>query len=321
MSNHKQHPHQSATTTSNSTLTTAVAAAGPIHNEQDHDNTFLVKRSASEASLVAIGHSASSSSLASKNDSSSYGRWTREEHETFLEGLKLHGREWKRVSEMIPTRTSAQIRSHAQKYFAKITKEGGVGLVASANHPCYTSATFVGKVEMIMKDPSRVEQEVESRLIRLHELHQKLQAKLARKKQKISNQSEKLKFSGADDDVKKLMVEAEKEMLAPVKQPVNKPLSILETSEGKEDVGPATAALASQAVYTSEQVASPAPVPVSTPPTVSQGPLTKKVKHSISNNEMIALEVLGTGALSTPTFGGRMIVKKHSSSSSQENIA
>lgn len=51
------------------------------------------------------------------------GRWTREEHEQFLEGLKVYGREWKKVAQRIPTRTSAQIRSHAQKYFAKLARE------------------------------------------------------------------------------------------------------------------------------------------------------------------------------------------------------
>ena len=51
------------------------------------------------------------------------GRWTREEHEQFLDGLKVYGREWKKVAQRIPTRTSAQIRSHAQKYFAKLARE------------------------------------------------------------------------------------------------------------------------------------------------------------------------------------------------------
>jgi SHAQKYF class myb-like DNA-binding protein len=51
------------------------------------------------------------------------GRWTNEEHQAFLRGLKIYGREWKKVAEAIPTRTSAQIRSHAQKYFAKVTRD------------------------------------------------------------------------------------------------------------------------------------------------------------------------------------------------------
>ena len=34
----------------------------------------------------------------------------------------MFGREWKKVQELIKTRSSAQIRSHAQKYFQKIAK-------------------------------------------------------------------------------------------------------------------------------------------------------------------------------------------------------
>ena len=51
------------------------------------------------------------------------GRWSNSEHEAFLEGLKIYGREWKKVAQQIPTRTSAQIRSHAQKYFAKMARD------------------------------------------------------------------------------------------------------------------------------------------------------------------------------------------------------
>lgn len=51
------------------------------------------------------------------------GRWTDQEHQSFLAGLRLYGREWKKVAAKIKTRTSAQIRSHAQKYFAKLTRD------------------------------------------------------------------------------------------------------------------------------------------------------------------------------------------------------
>ena len=49
------------------------------------------------------------------------GRWTRAEHEEFLKCLDIYGREWKKVSQRITTRTAAQIRSHAQKYFKKMS--------------------------------------------------------------------------------------------------------------------------------------------------------------------------------------------------------
>mmetsp|Transcript_39 Transcript_39/g.106 ORF Transcript_39/g.106 Transcript_39/m.106 type:complete len:157 (-) Transcript_39:170-640(-) len=51
------------------------------------------------------------------------GRWSRAEHEEFLRCLAIYGREWKKVSQRITTRTAAQIRSHAQKYFKKINQD------------------------------------------------------------------------------------------------------------------------------------------------------------------------------------------------------
>lgn len=50
------------------------------------------------------------------------GRWTKEEHDVFLVGLEKHGKEWKEISHMIPTRSVVQIRTHAQKYFQKVAK-------------------------------------------------------------------------------------------------------------------------------------------------------------------------------------------------------
>lgn len=56
-------------------------------------------------------------------------RWTEEEHQKFLEALKLYGRAWRRIEEHIGTKTAVQIRSHAQKFFSKIerdvTQQGG----------------------------------------------------------------------------------------------------------------------------------------------------------------------------------------------------
>lgn len=43
------------------------------------------------------------------------GRWTHEEHEAFLRGLQLYGRNWEAVAAEVPTRTPLQIRTHSQK--------------------------------------------------------------------------------------------------------------------------------------------------------------------------------------------------------------
>ena len=50
------------------------------------------------------------------------GRWTYAEHCLFLKGLELHGKGWKKIANLIRTRTVVQIRTHAQKYFQKLEK-------------------------------------------------------------------------------------------------------------------------------------------------------------------------------------------------------
>jgi len=59
----------------------------------------------------------------SQDNERSNGRWTKEEHQRFVEAIKVHGKNWKKVEESVGTRTGAQIRSHAQKFFLKLEKE------------------------------------------------------------------------------------------------------------------------------------------------------------------------------------------------------
>ena len=48
------------------------------------------------------------------------GRWSVEEHTKFIEGLVEFGKNWKDVQNYVGSRTTAQARSHAQKFFLKL---------------------------------------------------------------------------------------------------------------------------------------------------------------------------------------------------------
>ncbi|KAK9291803.1 hypothetical protein L1049_019753 [Liquidambar formosana] len=50
--------------------------------------------------------------------------WTDPEHDKFLEALQLFDRDWKKIEAFIGSKTVIQIRSHAQKYFLKVQKNG-----------------------------------------------------------------------------------------------------------------------------------------------------------------------------------------------------
>mmetsp|Transcript_14295 Transcript_14295/g.30535 ORF Transcript_14295/g.30535 Transcript_14295/m.30535 type:complete len:416 (-) Transcript_14295:416-1663(-) len=126
------------------------------------------------------------------------GRWTPSEHEAFLRGLKMYGREWKKVATCIPTRTSAQIRSHAQKYFVKVTREQQQ-LLAMAEQQRRSSSPdgmtsksdavflksdqprskyFIETVNSIINDPSVLESRVCQTLASLRERYKQLEVRL-----------------------------------------------------------------------------------------------------------------------------------------------
>ena len=57
------------------------------------------------------------------NKINSKGRWIKEEHIRFIKGCLLYGNDWKKVEKYVKTRTSTQIRSHAQKFLIKLKKK------------------------------------------------------------------------------------------------------------------------------------------------------------------------------------------------------
>ena len=74
----------------------------------------------------------------SNNIISNEGRWSKEEHEKFLEGIELYGTNWHKVKTLIETRTSVQVRSHAQKFFYKMKacKDENLGIDFTSNTVC-----------------------------------------------------------------------------------------------------------------------------------------------------------------------------------------
>ena len=56
------------------------------------------------------------------NKNHSTGRWNRDEHQRFIDGMIKYGNNWRQVQKYIGTRSSTQIRSHAQKFFDKLKR-------------------------------------------------------------------------------------------------------------------------------------------------------------------------------------------------------
>jgi len=51
------------------------------------------------------------------------GRWTEEEQRVFASAVQIYGKRWKKLEQVMGTRTSTQCRSHGQKYFLKLKRE------------------------------------------------------------------------------------------------------------------------------------------------------------------------------------------------------
>ncbi|POM68469.1 hypothetical protein PHPALM_15369 [Phytophthora palmivora] len=67
---------------------------------------------------LAVGTPAPTSSTSTTGPAKG-GRWTSEEHAAFLEGIRLYGKDWRRVAQVVMTRSAVQTRTHAQKYLLK----------------------------------------------------------------------------------------------------------------------------------------------------------------------------------------------------------
>jgi myb-like DNA-binding domain, SHAQKYF class len=90
--------------------------------EKSHSTHSLSKTTSIGATFPPVSSTPKSKVKVTEAGQEHTGRWTREEHEAFLEALQQYGKEWKKVAARVKTRTVVQTRTHAQKYFQKLQK-------------------------------------------------------------------------------------------------------------------------------------------------------------------------------------------------------
>ena len=63
------------------------------------------------------------------------GRWNDDEHIRFLEAINIYGNNWREVQKYVKTRSSNQVRSHAQKFILKLKtfKDSSMGIDFTGN--------------------------------------------------------------------------------------------------------------------------------------------------------------------------------------------
>jgi len=96
----------------NKAAKSALSGNNGIHGNDDLGNSSRSQRSNDE--------SKNSELSATKMNT---GRWSADEHKRFLAGLDQFGTgNWKKITDMVGTRSCTQIRTHAQKYFIALQK-------------------------------------------------------------------------------------------------------------------------------------------------------------------------------------------------------
>ncbi|KAG4380676.1 hypothetical protein GLYMA_16G217700v4 [Glycine max] len=99
-----------------STRSTIFGSASNIHSNGE-------KQSENVAHIPSVGNNQTPKVRKPYTITKQREKWTEEEHQKFLEALKLYGRGWRQIEEHIGTKNAVQIRSHAQKFFSKVVRE------------------------------------------------------------------------------------------------------------------------------------------------------------------------------------------------------
>jgi len=123
-----RHKHHVASLMINNAKSATSPRGSPVayglHDHQDRRNDI-----ASTSPTDELGNSENSSDNKKNGEGSgaarimNSGRWSSEEHKRFLAGLDQFGTgNWKKITDMVGTRSCTQIRTHAQKYFIALQK-------------------------------------------------------------------------------------------------------------------------------------------------------------------------------------------------------
>jgi SHAQKYF class myb-like DNA-binding protein len=179
-----------------------------VDNRDDRESSTLhtetkKRRRYNNDHRKSIASSSSSVGSNSTTRSSSYrtvttGRWNPQEHATFLQGLTRYGRDWKQIARLLESRTPMQVRSHAQKFFAKQQQQQSQqeSQTMGVDDEYYQDETTTDAKERmlmmemmtptaarILAEPETVEREVQETLQALHERYQQLQQRLLQQQQ------------------------------------------------------------------------------------------------------------------------------------------
>ena len=105
------------------TSTTATAPS-PLPDGEEHYNPTTASTTSITTTTTTTTTTTATAAATATATTTSRGRWSTAEHAAFVDGLYRYGRQWTRIAAIIQTRTGLQTRTHAQKYFARLAKEG-----------------------------------------------------------------------------------------------------------------------------------------------------------------------------------------------------
>ena len=90
------------------------------NNKANNNPKFIITQIEPQNSNLGKKKNRELISVSSNEPTSSNGRWSKEEHDKFIEGIIKFGNDWKKVQNYVSTRSSTQARSHAQKFLLKL---------------------------------------------------------------------------------------------------------------------------------------------------------------------------------------------------------